>query len=150
MRYKRIVFLGFLVYMNPAFPQVMVRCEGNGETVIYAEANCPPGTQEARQVSPAPKPDAREQQAAQARAKEQSNELKKLQLAQEKEDKNNRIAKARTEKATAIKKAACDRKLTTLKRAEKQAAEATGKTVNSKKERATFLRQAYEADCGKS
>jgi len=149
MKYGRIVLLGFLAYASQAFPQVMLRCEDIAGKVIYANDSCPPGSKVTRQINPAYTPDPSEQQAAQARVKEQSDELKKLQLAQEKEDKNNRIAKALAEKAAATKKAACDRKLNSLRQAEKRADEAIGKAAHTKKQQAVFLLGAYEADCGK-
>ncbi|MBX7230353.1 MAG: DUF4124 domain-containing protein [Burkholderiaceae bacterium] len=149
MKYRQILLLGFLTYTSQVFSQGMLRCEDMAGKVIYVNDSCPPGTQATRQVHSAPTPNPSEQQAAQARAKEQSDELKKLQLAQEKEDKANRIAKALAEKAAATKKAACARKLNSWRQAERRADEAIGKAAHTKKQHAVFLGEAYEADCGK-
>lgn len=132
------------------FAQAATRCEDAAGKVTYVDGLCPTGSKSTRQVSAAPIPHPREQAAAIERASTESKQLEKLRVAQEKEEKKNGIAKVRADKTVATKKAACDRKLTSVKRAQKKAAEATGKTANSKKQRASLLQEDYEADCKKS
>ncbi len=132
------------------FAQAATRCEDAAGNVTYMQGSCPTGSKSTRQVSAAPLLDPREKAAATQRASADSKQLEKLRVAEEKEEKKNSIAKARADKAVATKKAACDRKLTSVKRAQKKAAEATGKTANSKKQRASLLQEDYEADCKKS
>ena len=132
------------------FAQAATRCEDAAGNVTYMQGSCPTGSKSTRQVSAAPLLDPREKAAATQRASADSKQLEKLRVAEEKEEKKNSIAKARADKAVATKKAACDRKLTSVKRAQKKAAEATGKTANSKKQRASLLQEDYETNCKKS
>jgi len=80
---RTLLVAGLALISTGPGAQTIQRCEGPEGSIVYSNADCPPGTRAVKALSPATQPSAQAQQAARARAERDRDAAKALQAQRE-------------------------------------------------------------------
>lgn len=126
----------------------VLRCEGAGGKVTYAQNNCPAGTQVMRTLDKPDQPNAADRKAAQARARGDAKALEKI----EREAKAEKTQYARSREADRVRAEArartCRRLELRLKQARDDAAAAPLNRASETKRKVQKAQENYDLECG--
>lgn len=125
----------------------VLRCESPSGAVTYANGSCPAGTTLKREVPPAPAVSEADRKRAQAQAKADAANAKKLEQAERSEAQQRERASAAAAKKAEERERNCRKLALQLQEAEDRLSKATVNKRDAAEKARNRARERYELDC---
>ncbi len=125
----------------------VLRCESPDGAVTYANGGCPPGTSLKRAVPPPPPVNEADRKRAEAQAKAEASQARKLEQAERSEAQQRERASAAEAKKAEERARNCRKLALDVQQAEDRVSKATVNKREAAEKQRDRARQRYEIDC---